>query len=209
MYRDAGFRQFVALVFHAKDSIVDSLGDGSHLGVEVRYSEDPDMPVGRGGAIRNALENGSISTSKDLIVHNPDDVIARYEGSFPRDIVAAHVDGTTIGSIATAVMVPGARMPYTGLRVVKGMVEEVSAYPFVPIPAHIGVTVFSRSVYGLFHDLFDLKTRSDFEGVVFPFLVGQNQLYSVMISPQSWFQVNDPKSFDALTEVIREEMAQR
>ncbi|MDQ3226050.1 MAG: NTP transferase domain-containing protein [Chloroflexota bacterium] len=205
MYRDEGFREFVALVFHSKDSIVDLLGDGSRLGVRVVSSEDPGTPVGRGGAIRNALANGAIPRAKNLIVHNPDDVIARYTGSFPRDVVAAHLAGVRRGAVATAIMVDGARMPYTGMRLNKGIVEEVTAYPFVPIPAHIGVTLFSPAVYPLFDDLFDLTRRTDFEGVLFPVLARERKLYSAIIPTVTWFQVNDPKSLDKLMDVVREE----
>lgn len=205
MYRDEGFREFVALVFHSKSSIVDLIEDGSRLGVHVRYSEDPGTPVGRGGAIRHALENGAIPRTKNLIVHNPDDVIARYPGSFPRDVVAAHLAGIRRGAIATAIMVDGARMPYTGMRLRDGIVEEVTPYPFVPIPAHIGVTLFAPTVYTLFDDLFDLTRRTDFEGVLFPVLAGEGKLYSAIIPTETWFQVNDPKSLDKLIEVVREE----
>lgn len=205
MYREAGFREFVALVFHRAGSIVELLGDGSRLGVRVVYSHDPKIPVGRGGAIRNALENGSIPRTKSLIVHNPDDVIAGYVGSFPRDVVAAHLAGVRAGTVATAVMVEGGHVAYTGMRLVDGIVEEVMAYPFVPIPAHVGVTLFSPAVYGLFDDLFDLTTKTDFEGVLFPILARERTLYSALIPTGSWFQVNDPKSLDRLIEAVREE----
>jgi NDP-sugar pyrophosphorylase family protein len=205
MYRGAGFREFVALIFHSKHSITDVLGNGEELGVHVRYSEDPGGLVGRGGAILNALQNGAISRSKSLIVHNPDDVIARYPGSFPSDVVAAHLAGAKIGAIATAIMVAGARMPYTGMRLNNGVVEEVLAYPFVPIPAHTGVTAFSPEVYELFDELFDLKKRMDFEGILFPRLAHRGKLYSAIIPTESWFQVNDPKSLENLMTVIREE----
>jgi NDP-sugar pyrophosphorylase family protein len=206
MYRDEGFHEFVALVFHSKHSIVDVLGDGSRLGVRVRYSEDPAIPVGRGGAIRHALDNGAIPRRNHLIVHNPDDVIARYSGSFPRDAVAAHFAGVKAGAVATAIMVEGARLPYTGMRLNNGIVDEVMAYPFVPIPAHIGVTLFSPAVYPHFDALFDLTRRTDFEGVLFPLLAQEKRLYSALIPTESWYQVNDPKSLDRLMEVVRAEL---
>ena len=81
------------------------------------------------------------------------------------------------------------------------------AYPFVPIPAHIGVTVFSPAVYDLFDELFDLKIRTDFEGVLFPILARQRQLYSAIIPVETWFQVNDPKSLQKLMEVVANEPA--
>jgi hypothetical protein len=142
-----------------------------------------------------------------LIVHNPDDVIAGYPGSFPLDIVGAHLTGVRQGMEATAVMVEGAKVPYTGMRLAEGVVEEVMAYPFVPIPAHIGVTLFSPAVYPAFRALFDLSTKTEFEGVLFPLLVRDRKLYSDIIPVQTWIQVNDPKSLDRLAEAIREESA--
>ena len=206
MYRDEGFHEFVALVFHGKTSIIEHIGDGSRLGVRVRYSEDPGVPIGRGGAIRNALDNGLIPRANSLLVHNPDDVIARYTGSFPQDVVAAHLAGLARGTVATAIMVDGARMPYTGMRLESGIVEEVTPYPFVPIPAHIGVTVFAPAVFSLFDELFDLTRRTDFEGVLFPILARERRLYSALIPTDSWFQVNDPKSLDRLMDVVQEEL---
>ncbi len=205
MYRDAGFREFVALVYHLADSVVQALGDGASLGVRLSYSHDPAIPVGRGGAIRNALDNGAIPSDRYLIVHNPDDVIARYPGSFPADIVAAHLAGEQRGMVATAVMVDGARVPYTGMRISGGVVEEVSPYPFVPVPAHTGVTLFSPAVYAYFRALFDLTRKVDFEGVLFPQLSAERKLFAFVIPSQYWLQVNDPKSLDKLAELIREE----
>jgi len=207
MYQGAGFRDFVALVFHQAQSIVELLGDGSHLDVRVTYSYDPEIPVGRGGAVRNALENGSIPRTKSLIVHNPDDLIVRYPGSFPVDVVAAHLAGLTQGAIATAVVVEGARTAYTGFGIRNGIVEEVQPYPLVPIPAHVGVTVFAPSIYDYFLGLFNLTEKSDFEGVLFPILASERKLYSAIIPDDCWLAVNDPKAFRQLTGLMREELA--
>ena len=68
MYRDSGLKRFVALVYHEASSIVELLGDGSKLGVEITYSYDPGKPVGRGGAILNAMLNGYIPIDDNIIV---------------------------------------------------------------------------------------------------------------------------------------------
>ena len=83
MYRDAGIKKFIALVYHHAHTIEDRLGDGSGMGVEIFYSHDPEKPVGKGGAVRNALDNGSIPENCNLIIANPDDVILNFPGSFP------------------------------------------------------------------------------------------------------------------------------
>lgn len=205
MYRDAGFHDFVALVFHHAQSVIDVLGDGSHLGVHIAYSRDPERPVGRGGAIRNALDNGSIPGTKSLIVHNPDDQIIRYEGSFPRDIVAGHLAGVQKGSMATAVVVDGTPYTYTGMKIDHGVVEQIEMYPYIPVPTHVGVTVFSPSVYDYFTKLFDLAKKVDFESVLFPLLAQERRLYSFMIPGRCWLSVNDPKALARLTELVQSE----
>lgn len=205
MYRDEGFRDFVALVFHHAQSVIDVLGDGSQLGVRITYSHDPERPIGRGGAIRNALDNGSIHRTKGLIVHNPDDQIINYEGSFPRDIVAGHLAGVQSGMLATAVVVDGTPYTYTGMKIDRGVVEQIEMYPYIPIPTHVGVTVFSPDVYDYFLKLFDLTKKVDFESVLFPFLAQERRLYSFMIPGRCWLFVNDPKALAKLIELVQKE----
>ncbi len=205
LYKNEGFRTFVALVFHHAQSVIDALGDGSHLGVHITYSHDPERPVGRGGAIRNALDNGSIPRTKSLIVHNPDDQIIGYEGSFPRDIVAGHLAGVQSGMLATAVVVDGTPYTYTGMKIDRGVVEQIEMYPYIPIPTHVGVTVFSPGVYEYFLRLFDLTKKIDFESVLFPLLSQERRLYSFMIPGKCWLSVNDPKALAKLIEYVQNE----
>lgn len=203
MYREAGFREFVALVFHSAQSVIDALGDGSQFGVHITYSHDPEKPVGRGGAVRNALDNGSIPARKHLIVHNPDDQVIQYAGSFPRDIVNGHLAGARQGMLATAVVVDGTPYTYTGMKIERGAVAQIEMYPYIPIPTHIGATVFSAEVYSYFRKLFDLTKKVDFESVLFPLLAKEHRLYSFVIPGQCWLSVNDPKGFNKLCELVR------
>ena len=210
MYCAAGLREFVALVSYQAESVMKLLGDGSDLGATIRYSHDPDVPVGRGGAIRNALENGSIPDTKNLIVHNPDDQIVNYPlaglgwdpASFPRDVVQAHLTGLRKGHIATAVVVEGMPYTYTGMKINDGVVEEIEMYPHVHIPAHIGVTAFSPEVYPYFLRLFDLKVPTDFESVLLPILCEERRLYAVAIPNECWIPVNDPKDLRELVQAL-------
>lgn len=202
MYRDAGFQNFVALVFHNADSIINLLGDGSRLGVSIKYSHDPERPVGKGGAMRNALENESIPADKSCIVHNPDDQIINYEGDFARDAVAAHLAGLKQGMIATVVVADGSPYAFTGMKIKDGVVAQTEMYPHIPIPAHIGVTVFAPAAYGYFPRLFDLNKKIDFENVLFPLLAEEQKLYSFGIPGQCWLAVNDQKALSKLAQLI-------
>lgn len=197
MYRDMGFKKFVALVFHNAHSIENRLGDGSKLGVEISYSYDPEVPIGKGGAVLNALENGSIPETDNLIVANPDDVILGFE-QFPRYISEAHIDGIANGAIATAVLAPGQASPATGMMVQGNKVIDTQMYPFIPIPAHVGVTVFSPAAYHYFRENFSLTEKSDFENILFPILASQGKLWSAGLTEGSWIAVNDAKSYKQL-----------
>ena len=189
------------MVFHNADSIKDLLGDGSRLGISITYRHDPEHLVGKGGAMRNAIENGSIPADRSCIVHNPDDQIINYGGDFARDAVAAHLAGTRRGMIATAVVADGSPYAFTGMKIEAGVVAQTEMYPYIPIPAHIGVTIFSPAAYEYFLRLFDLTKKIDFESVLFPLLVEERKLYSFGISGQCWLAVNDQKALIKLAQL--------
>jgi len=197
MYRDAGFKNFVALVFHNANSIEGRLGDGSKLGVKISYSYDPEIPIGKGGAVLNALENGSIPEDHNLIVVNPDDVILNFP-EFPRYISEAHMEGRKEGSIATAVLGLGQAYSSTGMMIVDNKVVDTKMYPFIPVPAHVGITVFSPEVYVYFRQNFSLTEKSDFENVLFPLLAGEGKLWSAGLTKGLWIAVNDAKTYKHL-----------
>lgn len=202
MYRDAGIKKFVALVFHNAHSIQDRLGDGSGMGVQISYSHDPEKPVGKGGAIRNALDNGSIPEDHTLIVANPDDVILNFPGSFPRYVGSAHLEGLKKGMLATAVLAPGQASSSTGMMVVDNQVVDTQMYPFIPVPAHVGITIFSPKIFPRFRELFKLTEKSDFEQVLFPLLAEEKKLWSAGLSKGTWIAVNDLKSYKQLIDLL-------
>jgi NDP-sugar pyrophosphorylase family protein len=201
MYRDAGIKKFVALVYHNAHTVEDRLGDGSALGVSITYSHDPEHPVGKGGAVRNALDNGSIPEDHYLIVVNPDDVVLNFP-DFPQYIGRAHLEGEAQGMLATPVLTPGKACAYTGMMVVDNLVTDTSMYTFIPVPAHVGITIFSPAVYPRFRELFSLSEKNDFEQVLFPILAEEKKLWSAGMLKGDWIAVNDPKSYKQLLEAM-------
>lgn len=201
MYAHAGVKKFVALVYTHADSIIDILGDGSKYGVEITYSHDPGKPVGRGGAVLNALLNGSIPEDHNLIVHNPDDQIINYD-NFVHDIIKGHLTGELQGHHATAVVTCSTPYAYTGMNIQNGQVSEIEMYPQIPVPAHIGVTVFNTSIYSYFKELFNLEEKVDFEKILFPKLTQEKKLFAFGIKNDQWIPVNDPKGYESLQKAL-------
>jgi len=204
MYRDAGIKKFVALVFHHAHTIEDRLGNGSGLGVEIKYCQDPDPPAGKGGAIRNAIEQGFIPRDCNLIVANPDDVILNFPGSFVRYIGNAHIEGEKKGMLATAILAPGQAYASTGMMVVDNRIVDTQMYPFIPVPAHVGITIFSPGILPRFKKLFSLTEKSEFEQVLFPLLAKEKKLWSVSLTKGLWIAVNDLKAYKQLVDLLGE-----
>ncbi len=204
MYRDAGITDFVALVYHGADSVVEALGNGEKLRVNVEYSYDPGRPVGKGGAVLNALQNGSINKEKHLIVHNPDDVITNFQEKFVDHIIQGHLEGLEKGMEATIVVVEKTPYAYTGMEIKENIIEDIEMYPLIPIPTHIGVTIFSPKSFSYFPKHFDLTKRADFEMVLFPLLSKKKKLYAVSIPNTSWIAVNNLKSYKRFVEYLQQ-----
>ena len=205
LYRDVGIENFVLLVYYKAESLRERLGDGSNLDVNITYSEDPGRPVGRGGAILNAYQNGTIGSDKTLIIHNPDDVIINYPGSFPRDFIYAHLQGIKQGTIGTVVVVPGSPYTYSGLQVSKGFVTEIAMYPLVPIPTHIGLTALGPEIQPYFETMINLEQKMDFESVILPKLATEQKLYTFSIPTGSWVAINDLKGVKTLMAALEQE----
>ncbi len=203
-YRAAGIKKFVALVYHNATSVEQRLGDGSSLGVEITYCQDPKSQAGKGGAIRNALENGSIPTDKHLIVANPDDVILDFPGSYVRFIGEAYLEGQAKGMLATAVLAKGQPYTSTGMMVVDNAVIDSQMYPLIPVPAHVGITIFSPDILPRFFDLFSLGKKSEFEQILFPLLAEEKKLWSAGLSHGTWIAVNDLKTYNQLIKLLPE-----
>ena len=203
LFRDSGYKNFVALVFHKAETIVEQLGDGSEFGINITYSYDPDHPVGRGGAILNALRNSTIARDMNLVVYNPSDVILNYPGDFANDLVKAHISNMKKAVIATMVATPGFEAQYSCMRLKDSVVTDLEFHPMIPIPTHMGVSILSPEVYSYLDKHIDLSKKCDFEKVIFPILANEGKLGATEIPQECWYPVKDAKTLERLEEALR------
>ena len=203
LFKKSGYKNFVALVFHKAETIIEELGDGSRFDVNIKYSYDPEHPVGRGGAILNALVNGTIERTKNLIVYNPSDVILNYNGDFANNLVMAHISNVKKGVIATMVNTPGFEAPYTCMRLNNSIVTDLEFHPVVPIPTHMGISILSPEVYPYLDKYIDLSKKCDFEKVIFPILAKEGKMGATEIPQECWFPVKDAKTLEKLEEALK------
>ena len=73
--QQAGVRDVVINVSYRGQQIIDHLGDGQRFGLNIRYSHEPDKPLGTGGGIHQALpllgEDPFIVLSSDVWTDYP------------------------------------------------------------------------------------------------------------------------------------------
>ncbi len=204
MYANAGVQNFVVLTGFLGNKVMEHLGDGSKYGVTINYSPDPDRLVGSGGAILNALTNGTLHEDNMIIIHNPDDIIILGDGkSFPVELVRHHIHGRNNGTLSTIVAVPYTSYAYSGMIIDKGFVRAIQKYPKIYVPAHTGVTAFEPEALQLFKKYIDINKKTSFENVILPILSNENKLFAYVIPTSAWIPVNDLKGLNAARSRLR------
>lgn len=202
LYRELGFQNFLLLVHYQAHSLINLLGDGSKLGINITYSHDPERPVGKGGAVKHALKQGLILETSYIIVHNPDDQLVSNGADIIKNAIAAHLAHEKRGAIATALMTEGTPYAFTGFEVKDDFVTSVEMYPFIKMPTHMGMTIFSPAAGVWFDRLINLNKKTDFESVIYPALKNEKKLAAHFIPNESWVSVNDEKGLKSLIKAL-------
>ncbi len=202
-YRDAGCRRFVALLNHDGEAVEAHLAGGVPWDVEVRVSYDPDSTgSGRTGAMVHAMDRGVLTGNGTVVVHNADCHLMRYAGSFPRDLLRAHAAAVAAsGAAATVAAVAGTQYPYTGMRLEGGQVTGVEMYPYLPVPAHTGITVVSPE------GLRELRenaagSKQNFERDMFPRWCAAGRLAGMLVPAGQWIAVDDRKAYRIFSQAV-------
>lgn len=187
---------------HLADGVRDVLGDGSGVGVRLRYVEEP-KPLGTGGALKFAEEwlderflmlNGDVLTDLDLSSQ-----LAEHARTGARATLALYpVDDPSAYGLV--------RLEADGA--VREFVEK-------PAPDQIDTNSISAGAYVLEKSVLDLLTygeKASIERDVFPKLVG-NGLFGHVLDGY-WMDIGTPQryleaTFDILEGNVRTEVADR
>jgi NDP-sugar pyrophosphorylase family protein len=201
-----GFRDFVFLLGHKHELVVDHIGDGKRYGINVTYSIDPPDAIGwgKGKAFKHALVNGKIDTSKKCLVVFPDDIVIE-EKIFSR-LLMYHADSMRKQATwGTIVLVPGTEYPYGVAEVDSdGRVLKFTEKPMVNVATSIGLYVFEPEVYDVVRSKIELNDSHpiEFESVVLPYLAGEGKLASMIVDTKNWVPINTLKEYEQAIKVF-------
>ena len=209
-YYDAGIRKVVVLTGYRAEELEGFIrskirSDEFPKDLKIDCSRDPEgTKPGNAGAILNALDLGFIDEQNPSIVHNPDDIIIAK--NYPRLFIDKHEEYTRMGAMASVVVVPSTKYPYSSLRIgSENRATAIKKYPEVQIPTHTGVSLFNPEIYKDFREFVSLDKELSFEDVILPYLARTYQLYAIALPSGSWLPINDLKGYNAAKEAILNE----
>jgi NDP-sugar pyrophosphorylase family protein len=147
-----GIKNFVLAVSYKREVIEEFWGDGSKFGVSIDYSVE-ESPLGRGGAIKQALKNPLIKNDQQVVVANGD-IITRFDISKMMD---SHFDNQ---SLVTLLLVP--YLSRWGVVKVDedNHVTGFEEKPRLPYWINGGVYVFNREIQELLPDIGDHESET-------------------------------------------------
>lgn len=201
-----GFKDFVFLLGHGHEVVMDHVGDGRRYGIEPRYSIDPfnNIGWGKGKAIKYALECGKVDRNRRSIILFPDDLILDDHVYFK--FLKSHLKAVQHNAaLASMVLVRRTQYPY-GVAAVKanGMIRKFTEKPFINKATSVGIYTFEPAVYDIIERMIDLNEPNavELESTVIPFLAKQSKLFSFFISEEKWLPINTMKEYEHAVKVM-------
>lgn len=184
--KNAGVEDFVLSVGHLAEKVQAVMGDGSGLGVSIRYAIERE-PLGTAGALRNAMEEGSA-----------DEPFYACNGDVLTDLDPRRCEGMRSGQglVAALALVP-LPSPY-------GIIEAednglVTAFREKPLLPHW----INAGFYSLSQDVLDyLPVKGSLERDVFPTLVRKGMLGGARLHPRFWRSVDTHKDLEETADFI-------
>jgi NDP-sugar pyrophosphorylase family protein len=181
----AGVREIVFSVAYRPERVEAVFGDGSALGVRIRYAVE-ETPLGTGGAVRNALPlldertvvlNGDILTDVDLAA-----VVERHEAQRAR---------------ATILLAPVANPAAYGL-VETDPAGRVLRFLEKPRPEQITTNTINAGIYVLETDSLELMAagvNTSIERVFFPALLERGEKVLGPVHRGYWIDIGTPEKY--------------
>ena len=202
---DVDFGRLVLLVPPQYDEIERDISKLENLPCKqkIRYSPDPFHKCGRTKALAGAIDNRSIANGGFFVVHNPDDVLINYEGSFAADVVRRHRENVANGCRATVVTTDSTVHTFTGFRISGDRVTAIEHNPVCDTKAHIGITVFEPELAGEIVAAAREESSSEFEKDMFGRLASESRLGYFVLPRACWIAVNTPKDLSLFEKQYR------
>ncbi|RLE76802.1 MAG: hypothetical protein DRJ44_03435 [Thermoprotei archaeon] len=206
-YKNNGFKEYVVLVGHKHNEIMEHLGSGDRHGVNIQYSIDPPVEkIGKGKALKHAIETGVVDKHRRALIAFPDDIF--LEPTLPLKLLIHHLEGVrTRNTLATTVLAAAVDYPYGVAKVDENnLVVSFTEKPVIRMYTSTGLYMFEPKVYDLILDMIDINADKalEFEQIVLPELAKRKRIYALIIPKGMWLPVNTLKELERAETILSE-----
>lgn len=182
-----GFNEFVLLLGHAKEKVIEYLGSGRKLGIRVSYVVE-DEPLGTGGAIKNA----------ESILRN-DEWFLVINGDIVTDLNPLHLveDIRESDNIVASIALVYMKSPYGIVKIENGYIKEFLEKPIIEHMINAGVYAMRPSIFRY------LPEKGDIEVTAFPLLAKQHLLKGRVFRQVFWKSIDTIKDLEECEDSLK------
>jgi len=184
-----GIQEFIVCVAYLKNQIISTIGDGSNLGVTVRYAQS-DMPLGTAGQLKTAESlvsgrflamNGDIVTSLNIDA-----------------LLASHEESRGVGTIALKKFEVKVPYGYVSLREGNSLIKRFDEKPTLSFMANAGVYIFERKLF----DYIPSERESSLETEIFPKILSSGETLNSYYENAYWADVGSMTDFERVNDEV-------
>ncbi len=187
-----GVRRILVLLGYKGMQVINYFGDGSRLGVEIKYSFDDEKYRGSGGALLKAYVNGLIDSDRIIVYYG--DILSDLN---VRELLEHHSrmhgDVTLVVTEKYQVPVGVAYLDNNGVRV-ESLVEK----PWLPLKATMGVLVMESRVLGELEKIHEEST--DIMGDFIPHLIKNGYAVNAYVYNGEWYDVGSIERYEKINQ---------
>jgi NDP-sugar pyrophosphorylase family protein len=199
-----GFQEFIVLTkFQEVAREAEKLKAG---GYSVRCSMDPPLrKVGKGKALKHALETGALDPERRIFIVFPDDLF--LDESLPLRFLSSHIEAVNRLAVWGSVAVTaGLQLPYGYVEIDSlSLATSFKEKPVLPIHASTGLYIFEPQALRLLQETVDMKSEEpvEFENVLLPRLAEKAKLHAFIVPRDAWLPVNTLKELEEATKTLK------
>lgn len=205
-YSSCGFKDFIFLIGYRGEEIEEYIGSGERYGIKAVYVRDPAVDkVGKGKALKNAIEVGAVDTEKRALICFPDDIF--LDETLPLKLLLHHIEGVKKrGILATVVFATAIEYPFgVGKLDENYMVIKFEEKPIIKISTSTGMYMLEPRAIKMIEELVDINApfSIEFENVLLPRLAENRKLYALTIPRDTWIPINTIKELERAENLLR------
>jgi NDP-sugar pyrophosphorylase family protein len=193
-----GFKEFVVLTKY-EEVVREAERACGELGATARWCLDPPLKkVGKGKALKHAIEKGAIDANRRIFIAFPDDIF--LDETLPLRFLSSHIEAVNrLGVHASAAVTTGLQLPWGCAEIDPlGLATSFKEKPVLPVHASVGLYILEPIALKTLLDIVDMTAEEavEFENTLLPLLAEKRKLHAFIVPRDAWLPINTLKELE-------------